>query len=375
MSSATQNSVRAPFSGRREAEQPPTVPAAPPRSGSVRRSTARDPYFDNAKYLAILLVVMGHLWPAVIEGSRATRGLYMLVYAFHMPVFILISGYLSRSYTGRPDQLKRLLTGVAVPYLFFEVAYTLFIRWGTGAFRPFSLLRPSYLMWFLIALFVWRLTTPFWRVVRWPVATSLVIAGLASVTPAIGAALDLTRVLQLLPYFVIGLSMRPEHFALLRRRPVRIVSAVVLAAAVPFFYWQAPAFHLNWFYRSRSVQEMGADVEWGMFLVAALFLGTLVLAAAFLSLVPGTRRWFTVLGAGTICGYVLHGFLIRGAQYLGLFEDHPWLTTAPGRVAVTLVALTAMTLLCTPPVRKALKWVTEPEMTWAFRKDRAAKPA
>ncbi|MFJ5935710.1 acyltransferase family protein [Streptomyces sp. NPDC093071] len=318
---------------------------------------------------------MGHLWPAVIEGSRATRGLYMLVYAFHMPVFILISGYLSRSYTGRPDQLKRLLTGVAVPYLFFEVAYTLFIRWGTGAFRPFSLLRPSYLMWFLIALFVWRLTTPFWRVVRWPVATSLMIAGLASVTPAIGAALDLTRVLQLLPYFVIGLSMRPEHFALLRRRPVRIVSAVVLAAAVPFFYWQAPAFHLNWFYRSRSVQEMGADVEWGMFLVAALFLGTLVLAAAFLSLVPGTRRWFTVLGAGTICGYVLHGFLIRGAQYLGLFEDHPWLTTAPGRVAVTLVALTAMTLLCTPPVRKALKWVTEPEMTWAFRKDRAAKPA
>ncbi|WP_267883695.1 hypothetical protein [Streptomyces bikiniensis] len=44
-------------------------------------------------------------------------------------------------------------------------------------------------------------------------------------------------------------------------------------------------------------------------------------------------------------------------------------------MVVTLVALAAMTLLCTPPVRKALKWVTEPEMAWAFRKDEAAKQA
>ncbi|MER5306417.1 acyltransferase family protein [Streptomyces sp. NPDC002773] len=376
MSSPTQNSARTPSSEQREAEKTPATPVPAPQNGATRAATARDPYFDNAKYLAILLVVMGHLWPAVIEGSRATRGLYMLVYAFHMPVFILISGYLSRSYTGRPDQLKRLLTGVAVPYVVFEVAYTLFTRWGTGGFRPISLLHPTYLMWFLIALFIWRLTTPFWRVVRWPVTTSLVIAGLASVTPAIGAALDLTRVLQLLPFFVIGLSMKPEHFALLRRRPVRIASAVVLVAAVPFFYWQAPAFYLNWFYRSRSVQELGAGVGWGMFLVALLFVGTLVLAAAFLSLVPGTRRWFTALGAGTICGYVLHGFLIRGATYLGFFEDYPWLSTATGRVAVTVIAMAAITLLCTPPVRKALKWVTEPEMSWAFRKETpAAKQA
>ena len=56
-----------------------------------------------------------------MDGSRATRALYMLVYTFHMPAFILISGYFSRSYTGRPDQLRRLLTGIAVPYVVFEV--------------------------------------------------------------------------------------------------------------------------------------------------------------------------------------------------------------------------------------------------------------
>ncbi|MFJ3585055.1 acyltransferase family protein [Streptomyces sp. NPDC090127] len=373
MSSATQYSARTPLRGGAVVGPAPT--AQEQGVAAPRRSTPRDPYFDNAKYLAILLVVLGHVWPTVMEGSRATRGLYMFLYTFHMPVFILISGYLSRSYRGRPDQLKRLLTGVAVPYVVFEVGYTLFTRWGTGSFRPFSLLHPTYLMWFLIALFIWRLTTPFWGVVRWPVATSLAIAGLASITPAIGGALDLTRVLQLLPYFVMGLCMKPEYFAFLRRRPVRIASAAVFAVALPLYYWLAPTLYLNWFYRSRSVQELGAEVGRGLFLIAVLFLCTLVLTAAFLSLVPGTRRWFTVLGAGTICGYVLHGFLIRGATYLDLFEHYPWLGTPGGRVAVSVTALVAITLLCTPPVRRLLRWVTEPDMAWAFRKETTkAKP-
>ncbi|MGW6417417.1 hypothetical protein [Streptomyces sp. NPDC055055] len=36
-----------------------------------------------------------------------------------MPTFVLISGHLARSYVGRPDQLRRLLTGVALPYLVY----------------------------------------------------------------------------------------------------------------------------------------------------------------------------------------------------------------------------------------------------------------
>lgn len=341
-------------------------PPAEPVSQSIRR----DPYFDNAKYLAILLVALGHVLPLVIEGSRATRALYMFVYLFHMPAFILISGYLSRSYTGRPDQLRRLMTGVALPYVVFEVAYTLFARYG-GSFsgKPISLLQPFYLMWFLIALFIWRLTAPLWHTLRWPLAVSLVIAALATITPDIGPSLDLVRVLQFLPFFVLGLCMKPEHFQLVRRRGPRALAVIVLAAAIPLTYWVTPNIPLNWLYRSRSVQELGLDWWPGLMRAGLLFCCTLVLVAAFLALVPGRRYWFTVLGAGTICGYVLHGFFIRGAQYAGLFEHYPVLNTPTGRAAVTVGMLVIMTLLCTPPVRRAMKFVTEPEMKWAFRRE------
>ncbi|MFE0736291.1 acyltransferase family protein [Streptomyces sp. NPDC058855] len=347
----------------------PSPATAPLPEARAPRPSVRDPYFDNAKYLAILLVAVGHVLPVVLAGSQATRTLYMWIYVFHMPVFVLISGYLSRSYTGRPDQLKRLLTGVALPYVVFETAYTLLMRWGAEPNRPFSLLHPSYLMWFLLALFIWRVTAPFWSVVRWPVALSIGIAALAVVTPGLGGAFDLPRVLQFLPFFVIGLRMKAEHFQMLRRTPVRVASVVVLAVTLVVTYRVTDYVPLNWIYRSRSVQEMNMELLPGLFWAGVLFLLTLLLTAAFLSLVPGSNRWFTVLGAGTICGYLLHGFPIRTGLYTGFYDKLDWLQTPAGRVGITVAMLAVMTLLCTPLVRKIMKPVTEPDMAWAFRRD------
>ncbi|MFE3071758.1 acyltransferase family protein [Streptomyces sp. NPDC059247] len=351
------------------AKGPPAALAGPPDQREPPPPRSRDPYFDNAKYLAILLVALGHVLPVVVEGSRATRALYMLVYAFHMPVFVLVSGYLSRGFTGRPDQLRRLLTGVALPYLLFEVAYTLLMRWGLQPERPYDLLHPTYVMWFLIALFVWRLTAPFWAVLRWPVAVSLGIGALASVTPGLDGVVGMQRVLQFLPFFVIGLRTRPEHFRLLRRRPVRVAAVLVFAGALPFTYWATPSIPMTWFYRTVSAQEMGVAWAPGLLRVGVLFGCSVVLTAAFLSLVPGRALWCTRLGAGSVCGYLLHGFLIRGGQYSGFFDRFPWLGTPGGRVLLVLVTFAVMTLLCAPLARRLMRPVTEPELAWAFRPD------
>jgi fucose 4-O-acetylase-like acetyltransferase len=223
---------------------------------AAAKATGRDAYFDNAKYLAIVLVAVAHAWEPVMDGSRATRALYMLIYTFHMPAFIIISGYFSRSYRGKPHQLRRLLTGIAVPYVVFEVAYSLFIRYGKDdPSQPISLLDPVYLTWFLAALFIWRLTTPLWQMVRWPMSVALAIGVLASLTPDIGADLNLARVLQFLPFFVLGLCLKPEHFQMLRRPEARLLAVPVLAGALLFAYWVAPRMNLSWFYRSSSVQE------------------------------------------------------------------------------------------------------------------------
>ncbi|MER6102025.1 acyltransferase family protein [Streptomyces sp. NPDC001832] len=345
----------------------PTVPVAnkPPAAAPAKQ---RDAYFDNVKYLAIVLVAVAHAWEPVMDDSRTVRALYMVAYTFHMPAFIIVSGYFSRSFDMSAAKVKRLVTGVVVPYVVFETAYSLFKRYADDSpDHPISLLDPWYLTWFLVALFIWRITTPLWQTLRHPLPVALVIAMLASLSPTISNDLDLQRVLQFLPFFVLGLQLKPEHFQLVRRREVRMLAIPLFAGAVLFAYWAAPRMQLGWFYRSNSAQEMGAAWWVGAVMTLAMFGCAVLLTIGFLAWVPRRRMWFTALGAGTICGYLLHGFLIKGAEYAGVFDTYEWLLTPGGRVLVSLVAASAVTLLCTPPVRRVLRPVTEPEMNWAFR--------
>ncbi|WP_030621814.1 acyltransferase family protein [Streptomyces sclerotialus] len=349
------------------ARQTGRKPDAPAKNGKQR-----DAFFDNAKYLAIVLVAMGHSWEPLRDGSRSAAALYITVYAFHMPAFIIISGYFSRSFDMRKDRLQRLITGVAVPYILFETAYTLFKRVADDdPGYPISLLDPWYLTWFLVALFIWRLTTPIWKIVRWPVPLALAIAVLASVSPDIGDDLDLQRVLQFLPFFVIGLCLKPEHFLLVRNKRARILAVPVFAAALVFAYWAAPRMNAAWFYHRDSAQELAAPWWSGAVMTLAMFGCSLVLVACFFAWVPGRKMWFTALGAGTLYGYLLHGFLAKGSRFWGWYDDFHWVHTPLGAIALTLIAGTIITVLCTPPVQRMFRFAMEPKMNWAFKKDAA----
>ncbi|MFB7087272.1 acyltransferase family protein [Streptomyces sp. NPDC056296] len=339
---------------------------APNRQAQPSRQ--RDAFFDNAKYLAIVLVGVGHAWGQILDGNRTVETLYRVLYTFHMPAFIIISGYFSRSFDLSPKRVKRLITGVAVPYLVFEVAYALHRRVSEDPANDISLLDPTYLLWFLCALFVWRLTTPIWQTVRWPLPIALGIAALASVTPTVGNDLNMQRVLQFLPCFVLGLVLRPEHFQLVRRRSVRIVSVPVVAAAVAVAWWSVPRMETGWFYRNAAVQDTGAPWWTGPVLTLALFGCSLVLSACFFAWVPGRRMWFTALGAGTIYGYLVHGFLVKEGSYAGWFS-HPVLDSPLGEIGLTVLGATVITLLCTKPVQRALRCVVEPRMEWLFKRD------
>ncbi|WP_207957623.1 acyltransferase family protein [Streptomyces sp. YIM 98790] len=337
-------------------------------AGTGERPAGRDPFFDNAKYLAILLVGLGHSWGPLLDGSRSAAALYMFVYTFHMPAFILIAGYFSRHWTGRPEQLKRLITGIGVPYLVFEVLYIAFHRQVAGGDQPFSLLDPYYVTWFLIALFIWRLTTPLWRVVRWPVAVAFLIAAAASVQPHLGDDFNIVRVFQFLPFFVLGLQLRPEHFALLRRPGVRTAAGITVLAGLAVAYWAAPRYTNRWFYRTYSAQELGYEWWAGLVMVTALTVCGLLLTAAFLAFTPTRRMWFTALGAGTVYGYLLHGFLAKFSRWRDWYEAE-WVQGPAGLPAVTLIAAVVMTLLCTSPVRRVFRALVEPAMDWAFKRE------
>ncbi|MEU1463676.1 acyltransferase family protein [Streptomyces sp. NPDC005727] len=330
-------------------------------------SARRDAFFDNAKYLAIVLVAMGHVWEPLRAGSRAVSALYMFVYAFHMPAFIVISGYFSRHFEASPRNIRRLVTGVVVPYVVFETAYTYFTRWTDGVpDRPVSLLDPLYLTWFLAALLIWRLISPIFRSVRHPLPLALGVAALATLSPSIGKDLDLQRALQFLPYFVLGLCLKPEHFRLVRRSRVRVLAVPVFAGALAFAYWAVPRMDDAWLFHRSAAAAFGVPAWYGPVMTVALFGCSVTLTACSLAWVPGRRLWFTALGAGTLYGYLLHGFFVQAANHWH-WSDHRWSHTSAGGITVSVIVAALVTALCTPPVRRVFRFAVEPRMDRAFR--------
>ena len=126
-----------------------TTVKAPAVSGDQREYL-----FDNYKVLLILLVVIGHF----IEPSNDQNSfLYELkwgIVAFHMPAFIFISGYFSK----RIPSLKKMLCGLVIPYFVYEILYYLLYTFVLDKETGFYFARPKFSLWYLMALFAWRLS-------------------------------------------------------------------------------------------------------------------------------------------------------------------------------------------------------------------------
>ncbi|MBM0225020.1 acyltransferase family protein [Micromonospora sp. ATA51] len=345
--------------------------------GTISRPS-RDAYFDNAKLLATALVVLGHTWGPLVGSPnemRGVRALYLLVYAFHMPLFVMISGYFSRSFAqdaSHPGRLRRLLTSTLVPYLIFATAYQLYNNYRLDESNPIDLVTPFYLTWFLVALFVWRISAPLWLNLRAPVAVATGVM-LASGAASLSGELDLARILQFLPFFVLGLTARREHLEWIRdTRWLRPAAVLVFAAALITVYHYAPRLPAGWFYRHNGHAQL--DVSWGTWAAGALGLtaAALVLSVAFLALVPSNRNLLTPLASGTQYTYLLHGFIVQIALAYR-FQNSPFVNSFAGVLTISALAVLATGILASPIVRRLFGWAVEPQMSWAFAEVRAEK--
>ena len=94
--------------------------------------TKRMHYLDWAKAICIVLVAIGHFLP---KGDAAK----VVFYTFHVPVFILIGGFLLKCPTGIVDCLKkllRILTRIFVPYSIWHLLSGMyFIKRGARTWK------------------------------------------------------------------------------------------------------------------------------------------------------------------------------------------------------------------------------------------------
>ncbi len=335
---------------------PTTAPTGAPSTAPAAARTTRDPWFDNAKMALVCLVVIGHAW-TLLPKSAVNNHLYDFLYAWHVPAFVLVTGYLSRSFDWSGRRMWQLVRTVLVPYLLFECLLALF-RVHVGGEKLEDLFQdPHWPMWYLAALFFWRLVTPVFRPLWGGLLVAVLISLVAGVTA--GDTLDMARVLGLLPFFVLGLKATPELLERLRGPAARKLAVLVLLGIAVLVTWTDELASTEWLYYRSQYDELGVgDGQAALIRLGLLVVGTLG-ACAFLALVPRTNGWFTRMGAATLVVYLMHGFVVKGAEYAG-FEDwaggHAVLSFALASSVSVALALT----LSWRPVRKPLEKVVTP---------------
>ncbi len=278
---------------------------------------SRNNQFDNVRFFLMFLVLMGH-GLELFEGE--TRYLiYRVIYTFHMPAFIFITGYFARF------DLRKILRSFLLPYIIMQIAYLLICGGETIFTLQFT--TPYWLLWYFLAITFYYLLIPFLDyfngvscliVVLVTVMVSLWVGHLDN----IGHYLTLSRFFTYLPFFTTA------HYLSQQKIPkIQFSTNMILKILLSFLFGAGIILSVIW------IQQVGItpEVLYGSFSYSAgeygpiqrlLLLITASCWIGFLLLwIPNVRiPLLTFLGHNTFLVFILHGFIIRVEEAFGFFH-------------------------------------------------------
>jgi fucose 4-O-acetylase-like acetyltransferase len=356
------------------------APAAPP-AAARRGGGKRLPFWDNARWASITLVVIGHGIQRLTSGSDHALELYIFIYAFHMPAFAIISGYFSKATPPGRRQMIKLVTDILIPYLLLQAVWSLVQYFAEGKNSGFNPAEPHWTLWFLVALAIFRVALPYLVLLRWPLFWSVIFSIGVGYLNSVDSTFALSRAIALLPFFLLGWHLRQwrvvDRLRALRGkiwlyRAVAVAIFAIWGTIVIVFIKSFRAISLqNWFMYDESYSSLGQSDWWSGFVRLGVILLSVLLSFCFLTLVPRRLTWFSSLGQATMYVYLLHSFILYPLRESGVLKgehsDATWL------VSMVLACIGISIALSSPLIRRIFRPLIEPKPLWLFTKEE--KPA
>jgi acyltransferase len=344
------------------------TPIAPP-------PLARVPWLDVAKAYGILLVVYAHFIERLAEENyRAAFLQFKFIYAFHIPLFFVLAGYVHRDHGEDPRTfLKSRAATRLIPVLFFNLlslAVFLIVSPPTSkadlklvilSVLSFARGYPSYnwLMWFLVCLFtveilhffVGKHATTTLRLIALAVGSYLIGWVLLWQSPLVSSITGIARNFWFLHEALIAY---PFFLAGLLAKRLRIFDRPSLAGRLLIFLallgLTCATFNLNVgpFVWKKAVVVMAESSHGSLWLFPVTALAG-ALMIGMLARVTPPARWLLFIGANTIplmgLDAIFHDYinLLLAQRLSGLMPDTQWAVLLAG-ILVTAATVT----ICAP---------------------------
>ncbi|MDH5654563.1 MAG: acyltransferase family protein [Spirochaetia bacterium] len=170
-------------------------------------------HLDFLRSFLIFLIIFGHFiegyWRSQPGQFLFLKKLWVLIYYFHIPAFAVISGFLSKT-ENNPEYIKKLFYSLIVPYIIFQILYRILAFSMGFSSEPvihfFS--EPYSHLWYLTALFFWRILLPVFASIRYSFLLALMIGIVSIFAKDAEIYMSLGRTLRFFPYFIFGFILQ-----------------------------------------------------------------------------------------------------------------------------------------------------------------------
>ena len=293
----------------------------------------RDAVYCNLKLFLIFLVIYGHMLEGRICESAPLMQIYRMIYSFHMPLFLFLSGLFLTDSGRCSQQMKQML----VLYFPLQSAAVFLCNLLGG---HFSLWVPVWHLWYLLSLASMDLLGLLWcrLVERFPlrmdkgtikagiVIGSLLLSCGMGYVPAVGRFFSLSRTLCFLPYFFLGLFL-PKDMDWKKFRPAGLAGLCVWLVLLGLWGSRVP---VNFFYQADCYALSGiADAGVCGFLCRLLsFFQASGMGLFLLAFAADSRLSASRLGADTLVPFLVHaplvGVIVRLADFFPEMSAGRW---------------------------------------------------
>lgn len=296
----------------------------------------KDIKISNAKGILIFLVVFGHF---IEIYKREYYELFVFIYAFHMPLFIFISGYLAKRM-----RLSKIMNLILL-YLIFQTFFN-WVLYMTGDYPlQFTYGTPHFHLWYIVSLGFWYGITliivklPFNNIGKW--SLFIIILSISFISRwytndivelvqhyhenFTSYTLSFQRTLSFMPFFFLGFFMSKQW---LTRIYDSVKNKLVLLIAFSFtmfltFYYVENSYGIESVFRgsfgTHRFLEDGDGFSIYLFKIFAHYLLAGLLCSLIMNLITNKQNIFTKWGDHSLTIFLFHPifiFILRQTEYL-----------------------------------------------------------
>ena len=278
----------------------------------------RDNRIDSLKGVLITLVVLGHCFLFGVPQNGVKMIIANYVYLFHMPFFVFLSGYFTHA---RSQSFWMGMLAILESYVVFQI-----IKGFLQRFSPLEFLStPASMMWYLLALLVWRLFAycidrlDLSGRAKWIILCFLVALGLSvGFVDSIGKPFALSRIIVFAPFFWLGYLLSGKDFISVCKRIPKWLAWVILIAPIVLVAFLTPSNLINVREVVRGASGFGGSIL-GLMARICLYVLALIMSISLTNIVPESV-FLSKVGRDSLKYYLFHGI----ALFIMVFLKLPW---------------------------------------------------